>query len=46
VRDLWERRAAGIEGVILGRALYESKLDLRDTTRALAAWSKPGTSTV
>ena len=46
VRDLWERRAAGIEGVILGRALYEKKLDLRDATRALAAWSKPGTSAV
>ena len=39
VRDLWERRAAGIEGVILGRALYERRIDLRQATRALAAWS-------
>jgi phosphoribosylformimino-5-aminoimidazole carboxamide ribotide isomerase len=37
VRDLWERRAAGIEGVILGRVLYEGKIDLGQAARALAA---------
>jgi phosphoribosylformimino-5-aminoimidazole carboxamide ribotide isomerase len=42
VRDLWERRAGGIEGVILGRALYERKIDLRQATRALAAWNNQG----
>lgn len=30
VRSLWERREAGIEGVVLGRALYERKLDYRE----------------
>ena len=29
IRQLWERRASGIEGLILGRALYDRKLDLR-----------------
>jgi phosphoribosylformimino-5-aminoimidazole carboxamide ribotide isomerase len=46
VRDLWERRASGIEGVILGRALYERKIDLRQATRALAGWNRSGTSAV
>lgn len=29
VRQIWEHRACGIEGVILGRALYERKIDFR-----------------
>jgi phosphoribosylformimino-5-aminoimidazole carboxamide ribotide isomerase len=27
VRELWRRRGSGIEGVILGRALYEGRID-------------------
>lgn len=38
VRALWERRGAGIEGVILGRALYEKKLDLRQALQAVASY--------
>ncbi len=38
IRRLWERRGAGIEGVILGRALYESRLDLADLVRRIGAW--------
>jgi phosphoribosylformimino-5-aminoimidazole carboxamide ribotide isomerase len=38
IRRLWELRAAGIEGVILGRALYERKLDLHALVREIAAW--------
>lgn len=39
VRALWERRRSGIEGVVLGRALYEGKLDYRDLAARAAAWS-------
>jgi len=35
IRQLWQRRAAGIEGVILGRALYDRKLDLREAIQKL-----------
>jgi phosphoribosylformimino-5-aminoimidazole carboxamide ribotide isomerase len=35
IRQLWQRRASGIEGVILGRALYDGKLDLREAIRKL-----------
>lgn len=38
VRTLWERRAAGIEGVILGRALYDRKIDFGDLLRKMQAW--------
>jgi len=38
VRTLWERRAAGIEGVILGRALYDRKIDFADLHRKMQAW--------
>jgi phosphoribosylformimino-5-aminoimidazole carboxamide ribotide isomerase len=38
IRRLWERRGAGIEGVILGRALYEKKIDFADLLRRMAAW--------
>ncbi len=39
VKALWERRRAGIEGVILGKALYEGRLDFRDLAARAAAWS-------
>ncbi len=38
VRQLWERRTSGIEGVILGRALYEKRVDFRELTATVAAW--------
>lgn len=38
VRGLWDRRRAGIEGVILGRALYEGRLDLRSISSELDSW--------
>jgi phosphoribosylformimino-5-aminoimidazole carboxamide ribotide isomerase len=38
LRRLWERRGDGIEGVILGRALYENRLDFRDAAAQLEAW--------
>jgi phosphoribosylformimino-5-aminoimidazole carboxamide ribotide isomerase len=40
VRGLWERRHAGIEGVILGRALYEKKLDFPLLKMLLSSWQK------
>ncbi len=39
VRELWERRASGVEGVILGRSLYEKKIDLRDLIGRVSSWS-------
>ena len=39
VRALWMRRGAGIEGVILGRALYEGKLDYRDIATRASLWT-------
>ncbi len=38
VRALWERRARGIEGVILGRALYERKIDFADLCSRMRSW--------
>ncbi len=38
VRELWERRACGIEGVILGRALYDGKLDFGDLRKKMLSW--------
>ncbi|NWG14827.1 MAG: 1-(5-phosphoribosyl)-5-[(5-phosphoribosylamino)methylideneamino]imidazole-4-carboxamide isomerase [Acidobacteria bacterium] len=40
IRALWERRHSGIEGVILGRALYEKKLDLAALNRLLEGWNR------
>ncbi len=37
IRELWRRRESGIEGVILGRALYDKRLDFRETVEALKA---------
>jgi phosphoribosylformimino-5-aminoimidazole carboxamide ribotide isomerase len=39
VRALWERREEGIEGVILGRALYDKKIDFAGLRAELAGWS-------
>jgi len=39
VRTLWERRRWGIEGVILGRSLYENKIDYRDLLTQASSWS-------
>ncbi len=38
VHALWGQRESGIEGVILGRALYEKKLDFRDLQRQMSLW--------
>jgi phosphoribosylformimino-5-aminoimidazole carboxamide ribotide isomerase len=38
VRALWDRRALGIEGVILGRALYDRKIDFADLRARMLAW--------
>jgi len=38
VYELWRRRQAGIEGVILGRALYEKRLDFRHVQSQLTSW--------
>jgi len=38
VRALWEQRGSGIEGMILGRALYDNRLDLAQLSRVVAEW--------
>jgi phosphoribosylformimino-5-aminoimidazole carboxamide ribotide isomerase len=38
IRALWERRGSGIEGVILGRALYDGKLDFADLRARVLSW--------
>ena len=38
IRALWERRACGIEGVILGRALYDGKLDFCKMQAQVLSW--------
>jgi phosphoribosylformimino-5-aminoimidazole carboxamide ribotide isomerase len=38
VRKLWEQRARGIEGVILGRALYDRKLDFAGLLSRMRSW--------
>jgi len=38
VRRLWERREVGIEGAILGRSLYEKKIDLRVLLQTISLW--------
>ena len=38
VRTLWDRRASGIEGVILGRSLYDRKIDFADLSRQMISW--------
>ena len=39
VRILWEKRACGIEGVILGKALYDKKIDFSDLLKQMTSWS-------
>jgi phosphoribosylformimino-5-aminoimidazole carboxamide ribotide isomerase len=38
VRAIWERRASGIEGVILGRALYDRKIDFVELKAQMQSW--------
>ncbi|MFH1573332.1 MAG: 1-(5-phosphoribosyl)-5-[(5-phosphoribosylamino)methylideneamino]imidazole-4-carboxamide isomerase [Acidobacteriota bacterium] len=38
VRALWEQRGSGIEGMILGRALYDKRLDLVRLSQVVAEW--------
>lgn len=38
VRQLWERRSCGIEGVILGRALYDKKIDFAALRAHMLSW--------
>jgi phosphoribosylformimino-5-aminoimidazole carboxamide ribotide isomerase len=38
IRALWERRASGIEGAILGRALYDGKLDFAGMQTQVLSW--------
>jgi phosphoribosylformimino-5-aminoimidazole carboxamide ribotide isomerase len=38
VRAIWERRASGIEGVILGRSLYDKKIDFAELKKQMLAW--------
>jgi len=40
VQALWERRACGIEGVILGRALYDRKIDFADLRARMLSWTQ------
>jgi phosphoribosylformimino-5-aminoimidazole carboxamide ribotide isomerase len=40
VRAIWERRANGIEGVILGRALYDRKIDFAALKAQMQTWAK------
>jgi phosphoribosylformimino-5-aminoimidazole carboxamide ribotide isomerase len=35
---LWQRRQSGIEGVILGRSLYEKRIDYRDLLTRASHW--------
>jgi phosphoribosylformimino-5-aminoimidazole carboxamide ribotide isomerase len=38
VRKLWEIHACGIEGVILGRALYDRKIDFAKLLKKMSDW--------
>ena len=38
VRRIWDRREAGIDGVILGRSLYEKKIDLKQLLQTISMW--------
>jgi phosphoribosylformimino-5-aminoimidazole carboxamide ribotide isomerase len=38
IRALWERRECGIEGAILGRALYDGKLDFGKVRAEVLSW--------
>jgi phosphoribosylformimino-5-aminoimidazole carboxamide ribotide isomerase len=38
IKALWDRRSFGIEGVILGRALYDRKMDFADLRKQMLTW--------
>jgi phosphoribosylformimino-5-aminoimidazole carboxamide ribotide isomerase len=38
IQELWNRRCWGIEGVILGRALYDGKIDFGDLRTQMLSW--------
>jgi phosphoribosylformimino-5-aminoimidazole carboxamide ribotide isomerase len=38
VRAAWDERCSGIDGIILGRALYEKTIDFRDLCLQLSGW--------
>jgi phosphoribosylformimino-5-aminoimidazole carboxamide ribotide isomerase len=40
VREIWDRRRCGIEGVILGRALYDKKVDFSDLRAQMFSWDQ------
>jgi phosphoribosylformimino-5-aminoimidazole carboxamide ribotide isomerase len=40
VRILWEKRACGIEGVILGKALYDQKINFSDLRIQMLSWTR------
>jgi phosphoribosylformimino-5-aminoimidazole carboxamide ribotide isomerase len=40
VRALWQHRECGIEGVILGRALYDQKIDFAELQMKMSSWQK------
>jgi len=41
VRMLWERRGCGIEGVILGKSLYDRKIDFAELLTQMRSWAPP-----
>jgi phosphoribosylformimino-5-aminoimidazole carboxamide ribotide isomerase len=40
VQALWDRNACGIEGVILGRSLYDKKIDFADLQARMLNWNQ------
>jgi phosphoribosylformimino-5-aminoimidazole carboxamide ribotide isomerase len=38
IQELWSRRSSGIEGVILGRALYDGKIDFGELRTQVLSW--------
>lgn len=40
VRNIWERKECGIEGVILGRALYDKRIEFRGLQEQMRSWNK------
>jgi len=38
ILELWKRRSGGIEGVILGRALYDGKIDYQNLRTQVLSW--------
>ena len=40
IQELWNRRSSGIEGVILGRALYDGKIDYQQLRAQVLSWER------